>query len=406
MVILSFIILLLILSIRFVSFFSSHDAPKAGDIFEKEIMLLNDTRDSDFYQTFRIGSILIQTAKYPRYRFGDKIRVIGEIGESKLESNGREVSILVAKNPKITLIHHNNILIKSAGFIKERITETFKKYLPQNESALLSGILLGGSVGFTPDLKDAFEKTGVLHVVAASGMNVTLIAGFLFAVSSSILARRQAIIISILGIFYYTMLAGMSASVIRAAIMGSIVFTAAILGRKNLAFVSLFLTGFIMLFINPLTLFDISFQLSFLSTLGILVLKPVLDSLKYLKKISFISDDLTTTISAQLGSLPILAKTFSFYSLTSILVNGLVLWTIPILMILGGIAAICAITLPFVSVPFLYLSYPLLLYFKKTVSLFAAIPGLDFSSSTWFLWIGYYLILLSIIIQINKRNKI
>jgi competence protein ComEC len=403
-IILSLIILILILSIRFVQFFASYNKPRDGDDFKKEITLLDNTREGSFYQTFKVDSILIQTSKYPKYKFGYRLEISGKIEESRFDSNGKEASILVVKNPKITKLGHNNILIKSAAFIKERIAETFKKYLPQNEASLLSGILLGGSEGFTPDLRDAFEKTGVLHVVAASGMNVTLIAGFLFAASNSILSRRKAIIISILGIFYYTLLAGMSASVVRAAIMGSIVFTAAVLGRKNLAFMSLIVTGFIMLFINPLTLFDISFQLSFLSTLGILSIKPILDSAKFVKKIPFISDDLTTTISAQGGSLPILAKTFSFYSLTSIIVNGLVLWTIPILMILGGIAAICSIALPFVSIPFLYLSYPLLLYFEKTVVLFSNLPDLDFSQSNWFLWIGYYFILVAIIIRIQRKR--
>lgn len=397
LIFLTALILLLILSIRFIQFFSGYHFPQEGDRFEKEFIILSTPIEGNFYQTIRVDSILIQIPKYPRYKIADKIYI-----EGKIEKSGK---FLIVKNPKIEKLEHNNLVIKSAAFLKEKISSTFTRYLPRDESALLLGVLLGGSQGFSREQSDAFEKTGVLHVVAASGMNVTMVASLLFLVSSSFLSRRKAILLSILGIFYYALLAGMGASVLRAAVMGSIVFTAAILGRKNLAFVSLFLTGFLMLTIHPLTIFDISFQLSFLSTLGILSVKPVLDSIKLFKKIPLVSDDLSTTISAQAGSLPILAKTFSFYSLTSVLVNGLVLWTIPILMVLGGLAAICSIVLPLLSVIFLYLAYPLLLYFEKVVMVFSKVPGLDFSDSNWMIWIGYYLVIFSILIKIKIKNE-
>jgi len=203
------------------------------------------------------------------------------------------------------------------------------------------------------------------------------------------------------------LLSGFSASVLRAAIMGSIVFSAEILGRKSTALLSLFMTSFIMLLVFPEILFDVGFELSFFSTLGILLIKPIFDSVQIIKRYEGFTDDVTTTISAQVGSLPVMISSFSSYSIISIPVNALVLWTIPILMITGGIAALCSIVLPFTSVPFLYISYPLLLYFEKMVQIFSGLPVLNLENIPFLIWVGYYMILLGLVwlLKNHKNNS-
>ena len=101
---------------------------------------------------------------------------------------------------------------------------------------------------------------------------------------------------------------------------------------------------------------------------------------------------------------------FSSYNPVSILVNMLVLWTIPPLMILGGVGAIAGLILPFLGQICLYLSLPFLLFFKKTVMLFSGLPGkisVDVRNENfpWQITVGYYLILVSLVLFIGKKKK-
>lgn len=399
-------ILASLLAIRFVFYFQNIVTYKVGDSFQAEVTLLSDPRHGDYSQTFKAHGITVQAQKYPRYGYGDKLYIQGVISDNTFETeNGKTVTQLVVKDPKIQRLPNNNLFINTASFVRGRVQRTFHQYLPKNEAVLLFGIVFGGSSGFSNELYEKFQAAGVLHVIAASGMNVSIFAGFLFAIFASFLKRQHALLISITGIFYYALISGLSASVMRAAIMGSIVFAAALYGRKSWAILSLILTSFLMLFVSPGILFDVGFQLSITATLGILLVKPLFDKIQFVKKTGVVSDDITTSISAQLGSIPIMIGTFSTYSLISILVNALVLWTIPFLMILGGIAALCSITVPFVSVPFLYLAYPLLAFFEKVVVIFGNVPLLQVPSISIVFWIGYYLILFSLIGFISQKSK-
>lgn len=405
LIILSFLVLSLLLGISYAFYFQNLKPYAVGDKLDAKVTLLADTRTSGFYQTFKVDGLTIETVKDPHYGYGDKLSILGTIEENSFQSQGKTVKLLVVKNPKISKLVNSNILITTAAYFRNRIQTTFSNYLPHNESALLFGIVFGGSSGFSPDLYKQFQAAGVLHVIAASGMNVSIFAGFLFTFFALFFNRRQATILSIMGIFYYALISGFSASVVRAAIMGGIVFSAALYGRRSMVIISLLMTIFVMLFVSPGILFDVGFQLSVTATFGIILIKPLFDNIGWINKTEAVSDDITTSISAQLGSVPIMVSSFSTYSFISILVNALVLWTIPFLMILGGIAALCAITLPIISVIFLYLSYPLLLYFEKIVSIFGSVSLLQIQNVPTIFWIGYYSILFSLILFVGKFKR-
>ncbi|MBI2032838.1 MAG: ComEC/Rec2 family competence protein, partial [Candidatus Levybacteria bacterium] len=113
-------------------------------------------------------------------------------------------------------------------------------------------------------------------------------------------------------------------------------------------------------------------------------------------------DDISTTIVAQVFTLPILIHSFGVYSLWSILVNALVLWTVPILMLIGGIASVLIFISSFFSI-FLYLALPFLIYFERIVGLFGNLDGqLDLSLLPWQYLISYYLILFAFLLRLKK----
>lgn len=404
-IVLSLTILSLILLVRVVLFFQNERVYAPGDEFESQITLLSEPKLQFYSQIIRYQGIRIEAPLEPELHYGDTIFVSGLVEEDSFTAaSGEEVTLIVIKNPQIELIPTTNPFIRSTAFIRERVWEQFSRTIPKNEAGLLFGIVFGGTQGFNKELSDAFRNTGVFHVVAASGMNVTMVAGFLFAVTSKILKRQIAILISISGIFYYALLAGFEPSILRAAIMAGIAFSAGIVGRQNYAFLTLLLTAWIMIMINPRTAFDIGFLLSFSSTVGIIGFKSFLDSFQIAVKTRGISDDITTTISAQIGSFPFMSLFFAQYSAISVFVNALVLWTIPILMILGALASFTAILIPFGTFIPLYVSLPLLWYFEKVVTFFSGIPLLQFENVSWLVWIGYYVILASFMIMIKKKK--
>lgn len=386
-------------------FFGTDTSYKPGDLLEKQITLLKEPRIQFEHQNIRIQDVAVQLLLEPELHYGDTIVIKGKIEENTfMTSKGENVKQLVVKNPEIQVISTKNPFILSTAFIRSKVWGIFSKTIPRDEAGLLYGIVFGGTQGFSKNMTDAFRSTGVLHVVAASGMNVTLVAGFLFAICSRFFTKRVAILISISGIFYYALLAGFEPSIIRASIMASIAFTATLLGRQNQAFLALILTGWVMIMVRPENVLDVGFLLSFTSTLGILFIKPFFDSFKIFLKTKGFSDDISTTLSAQIGSLPFMGAFFASYSAVSIFVNALVLWTIPFLMILGGLASVCAIVLPWLTFIPLYIALPLLWYFEKTIMFFSRIPVLQLKNVPISVWIGYYLIIIAFIIMTKKKT--
>jgi competence protein ComEC len=155
-----------------------------------------------------------------------------------------------------------------------------------------------------------------------------------------------------------------------------------------------------MLFWQPSFLTDVGFQLSFASTLGILVIPDLLKRWQ-----NAFTGDLLTTLSAQAATFPILLGSFGVYSPWSIVVNALVLWTVPILMILGGFAAILAFVFAPLAKLLLYLCLPFLLYFEAITSFFAHLAGsFSLNSFSWQFAAAYYLFLSAVLILISQKR--
>ncbi len=406
-VILSSIILFLIVAVRLSFFFQDYNPHSAGDSMEAKKTLLSTPEISFSYQTFYVDGVRIEADMYPELTYGDKLQISGTVQERfwTPKNSTKKISMLYVKNPTIKLLEQDNLIIKTASYFRKRVYIQFLKTIPYSEAVLLFGVVFGGSEGFSRDMEESFKNTGVLHVVAASGMNVTMVSVFLLALLTQIFKRRDALMLTICGIFYYALISGFEPSILRASVMISIVLIASLLGRQNYGFLSLIITASLMLFLSPLILFNVGFLLSFTSTLGIVLLKPLFDSIQALSKMKVLSDDITTSISAQIGSLPVVLGMFSAYSFISILVNALVLWTIPFLMILGGIAAFCSIALPFVSFIPLYIALPFLWFFEKIVMLFGRIPLVSFNTISPVFFLGYYLVLFSVILGIRAHLK-
>lgn len=347
----------------------------------------------------------------PSLNYGDKIKIEGRIKYFKASNGtkalpaGRQVASM--SYPRIVLAEKgtdSSLILK----VRENIISFFNSKLNQTDSALMLGIVFGIKEQMDSRFYANLQKSGLLHVIAASGMNIAMVGGFFVAFFTLFLKRQLALIVSIFGILLYALLAGLEPSIVRAAIMGTLVLSAQLLGRQNSAFLGLFGAGFVMLFLNPPLIYDIGFQLSFMATFGLIYLRPVFTHNSRLRRLiekSLIGEDLVTTITAQVITLPILFINFGSYSLVSILVNAVVLWTVPILMIIGGASALLGLIFPPLGGLVSYLALPFLSYFEAVVNWFGSsssqftVHSLPFS-----IMIGYYLLLFALIVYARKRS--
>jgi competence protein ComEC len=397
------IILILVLIFRLFLFYSQKTQYLDGQSVSFETTLLSDPKFSGNYQNLSVNLptgelVFVQTAAYPEYRYGEKISLIGKLKVRLL--NGKS-TILSLSFPKIKIVKNSeNYLLAIVNSIRQKIINQFQTVLPKDSSALLLGIVFGIKEDFSTNFLQSLKTVGVMHVIAASGMNVTMISGFFFYIFSLIVKRQKAIFLSIAAMIFYDFLAGFQASIIRASIMAGLAFSSQILGRQRDGIYILFLTAFIMLFLWPQFLTDIGFQLSFASTLGIMIIPNLFKRWE-----NALSGDLLTTVSAQAATLPILLGSFGTYSLWSVVVNALVLWTVPILMILGGFAAIIAFVFAPLTKLLLYLCLPFLIYFQSIANFFAGLKGtLTVQNLPWQLTAAYYLLLISALIFGFKKT--
>jgi competence protein ComEC len=284
------------------------------------------------------------------------------------------------------------ILKTERQFLDQRISQT----LPSPQSDILSGILLGLNKDLPFDTKLALRDSSTLHIVVASGQNLSMVAGF-FLLFSGLIKRKNAIILGLLAAFFYTILTGMQVPILRAAIMLGLASLARLFGRDQDGIWVLILTGALMLLVNPSWLTSISFQLSFLATFGVVVVAPmILENLKKLPQ--FISGDLSVSLAAQAMVMPIIAINFHQLSLVGLLANLFVLWTIPFIMI-GGVVMLI---LPFTSI----LLNALLTYFIYIITFFSSLPFAweYIGEMSPIFWVGYYLVLSAIMLSLKGAS--
>ncbi|MDP2638046.1 MAG: ComEC/Rec2 family competence protein [Candidatus Levybacteria bacterium] len=399
------LILLSILFIRFYFFYSNQPQYIDGQQVALTAMLFSEPQligsQQVIYANLASGQkVRIMTTRFPEFHYGDSVRISGTLKVKLLTNNSVIYSMYF---PEIELIESSGGAMEEGlaviSNIRQKLISLFSQTLSSPSSSLLMGIIFGIKEKMPEEFTENLRTSGVFHVIAASGMNVTLIGGFISSFFALFIKRQFALALSVLGIVFYAVLGGMEASIIRASIMGILVFSAQIMGRQTLAAVGLFLAGFLMLFVSPVLIFDIGFQLSFAATLGILYIKPLFGN-----KLGFTSEILTT-VAAQVATLPILLANFGSYSVYSILVNGLVLWTVPILMVIGGVGALIGLVITPLGKLIIYFCYPLLLYFESIVNFFGKIGGIIFIQTLpWQIVVGYYFLLSSVLLIFRRKN--
>jgi competence protein ComEC len=265
----------------------------------------------------------------------------------------------------------------------------FQTILPEPEAGLLSGIVFGAKAALNVDLKTALTTTGTIHIIALSGMNITIVENLVATTLYRYIGRRMACLLTIVLIMGFVCFVGVSASVVRAAIMGSLGLLSTLFGRQKSSVFALVLASYGMILYSPSYLSDVGFLLSVGATLGIILFSKSLCSkrlwesrLPILIRMGYglIRDDLGTTLSAQIFTVPILMCTFHQISFIAPLVNVLISWTIAPVTILGMLTALLGVLNPVFAVIPAWFCYILLHFVVLIVTTCASFP---FASLAW-----------------------
>ena len=360
------------------------------------------------------AKILLTVAHEPRFKYGDRVRVAAKL-ERPIdfidEKTLREVDYIshLAKDgiyyemfrPKLTLLAHGggNPLVERLFAFKNAFIGNIDAALPQPHAALLGGLVVGAKQSLGKELLDDFRTVGVIHIVVLSGYNITIIARFIEWLFSG-LRRNIRLIIAALAMMLFAVMVGASATVIRATIMALLVLLAHGTGRLYAVTRALLIAGAIMLIHNPkILVFDTSFQLSFLATVGLIYFAPLIEPrVKWITARWNMREITVATIATQLFVLPFLLYKTGILSLVSLPVNLLILSAIPLTMLFGFFTGLAGFAWSALAAPFAFLSYALLAYELAVVEWFAELPFAAIALANFPLWLvllcyGLYFVL-------------
>ncbi len=314
---------------------------------------------SDKFQIISASNYKVFADIYPKYKVGEVLEISGEVNNEGL-----------IFEPKIERIRREESILSLLSDLRQEISGRIDNLLPLREATLVKGMVLGVDE-IDKSFREQLIGTGTIHAVVVSGQNLSIVAGF-FIVFVKYLGRRQSMIMSTLAVLFYAVLTGFEVPVVRALIMVVLGSIAVYLGREKLAVWNLLLSAVLILLIWPEAIIDVSFQLTFAATLGIMTLGQKLAKITNAKLpiTKLIVGNAAVATSAYLFTAPVIFWHFGRISLIAPLVNVLVAEAIVPIMILGFAVSITSLIFMPLAQVLAYLAYVPAFYFVKIVEIF------------------------------------
>jgi competence protein ComEC len=341
------------------------------------------------------GRVLVRGPAHPRYEYGDLLEIEGELqnppvfdGFDYREYLLRRGVVSLTNYPEMRLLDegHGSAFRSAIIGLRSRLAQGISDSLPEPEASLATGILLGSRAQLPPDLRQDMNTTSTSHMVAVSGQNVTMIAALIIAMLTGVIGRRSAAWLALTAIAGYALLIGGQPSVVRGAIMGALYVISIATGRQNTALIALALAGAVMTGLNPHVAHDVSFQLSFAATLGLILLAPALSNLAH-RALAAHPDTLhfpgartgievtAMTLAATVFTLPITAMNFERVSLVAPLANLFAVPAFVLVAISSAVVAIAENLIPGSGWLLSWVAWPPTAYMLAVIRFFARFPA-------------------------------
>ncbi len=305
------------------------------------------------------GKILVQLPPFPPHRYGERVRLEGRL-ESAPELEGFDYGAWLERKGIFAIANRARMVTLDSGggnplrrfliALRERGRAALAAALPEPESSLATGILLGDARRIPRAVDEAFQLTGTTHVIAISGSNISLLVVLMMATLGRWLGQRRAAPLILIVLALYSSLVGADAAVVRAAIMGGLMVLAGQLGRPGDAAAALMAAAWGMSIWNPHVAWDLGFQLSFAATAGLIAfsarfaggleawLARSMPSGRARAAVRLSEEAVLVTLAAQLTTWPIIAWQMGQVSIAGLAANFMILPAQPAVMGLGGLA--------------------------------------------------------------------
>jgi competence protein ComEC len=311
------------------------------------------------------GNVLVKIFKEEDVAYGQMLQIKGKIskpytfGSSQyyreyLKSQGIYTVFAANKLSRLECLGSSkgNVFKALAFKLRHKANSILFKHIPFTQAALLSAMILGDRSSIPGYLNKMFIQTGTVHMLAISGFNVGIVAMILELILRSFRIKRRARhALLLFALLFYCVLTGACAPVVRSTIMAAVFLATYFLKREVSMLHSLSLAAMIILAVNPAELFDVGFQLSFLSILAIMYISPFLKRLlcceaRKARALRLFFELLCTSAAAFLGLLPFIACYFKVISPVTVLANIIVVPYVSLVTILGIIFLLISVLLP------------------------------------------------------------
>ncbi|MCB0047009.1 MAG: ComEC/Rec2 family competence protein [Caldilineaceae bacterium] len=387
------------------------------------------------------GVLRLTTSAEARYVYGQPLRIRGRLTtppvfedfsyREYLARKGVHSLLYSAQITPMAGPRQGRAYLRAVYGFRARGENALNRLLPEPYAALANGMLLGIEAAIPDDLYDQFNLTGTSHVIVISGSNVALISGLIMALAARLLGRRRAVLPTLAAIGLYALLVGGDAAVMRAALMGGLFVTALALNRSSTALVSLAAACWAMTLVNPLTLWDVGFQLSSAATAGLILFSPAITAgfgrlvpgfggpllaesgasaqaltvrTQSLAR-GLVEDGLLVTIAANVTTLPLVVYYFGRLSVVSLLTNLLISPVQPYIMLWGSGGVLAgAAGLDWLAQPLLWIPWFSLVWTVAMVRWTAALPGASLAVSSYGL--GALILTYAVIFGMHWRGQL
>ena len=323
-------------------------------IFVKAIVISN-VQEKEYSNMYKIKLLkngykfyLKLSKKQSKLQYGDEIELKGEYIEPQTARNKggfnykqhlKTLKIYGTINAeKVSILEKNKInpILKISNDIHMKIGEEIEEFLEEKQAGILKGILLGDSKQVEEEIQEDFRISNISHVLAVSGMHVNYIILGIYFLLKPLFGKRRTREITIIFLIFYMFITGFSASIVRAGIMGIIIILGKLIHRKEDTWTSISISLLILLINNPFSILNISLQLSFAGTMGLVL---------FSKKIPGI---FSITLCAQIMIFPIMIYHFNifgtYFLITNLLV-GIIIGPIIVIGMLGIFSSIFSLAI-------------------------------------------------------------
>lgn len=344
------------------------------------------------------GQVLVEAFVTADVSYGDRIRATGLLSApaagdtfSYADYLGRQGVFTMMSFAGIEVIDsgHGSPFHAALLDLKHTVQDDIARTLPEPQAGLLTGILLGNERGISPQLAEDFYRVGAVHIVAISGFNMIVISAIVMCVLEGIFRRRRRLIVlcSILFIVIYTIFVGASPSIMRAALMSSLLIIGRQLKRNCYVPASLAFATLLLSIADPNVLLDIGFQLSFFAVLGLGLFADPLSRVfrAWLGKRfsvpvangihTFLNEPLITSTVAQISTLPLIVLYFGRLSLVALPVNLLI---VPIQLLLLTAALTAVAVFPLLPAVGTVIYWMTMVFLSWTITIVRGFAQLDF----------------------------